>query len=251
MYTADSLYMRGLEVSGDLLYTAFLPPATGGVSQMNAREAFDSTASRPAVVTIDLHRGHLDPAVATLPLPADEAAALLGRVVPLLERYRQLDVPLIHMLTSYRDVSEITSNPFWRLHAESPGSPRRRIAEHNLDSGPGIEFMPGVVSPGDVVIATKKRYDCFVATELEFVLRAGGHDSVLLIGVNTNSCVLATGIAASVRDFATFFVDEGVATMMGPEIDAAGRALFEGSFGWTIAGEESLEALEARRLVAV
>jgi nicotinamidase-related amidase len=107
-----------------------------------------------------------------------------------------------------------------------------------------------VVSNGDVVIATKKRYDCFVATDLEFVLRAGGHDSVLLIGVNTNSCVIATGIAASVRDFATFFVDEGVATMMGPDLDAAGRMLFEGSFGWTIAAEETLEALEARQAAA-
>ena len=35
-----------------------------------------------ALVGVDLHRGHLDPAVATMPVPADQAAALLARTIP-------------------------------------------------------------------------------------------------------------------------------------------------------------------------
>jgi hypothetical protein len=39
--------------------------------------AFERFATNPAVVTIDLHRGHLDPEVATLPLNAESGASLL------------------------------------------------------------------------------------------------------------------------------------------------------------------------------
>ncbi len=66
---------------------------------------------RPAVVTIDLHRGHLDPEVATMPLDGAAAAALLEVVVPALARLRDVGVPIVHVVTSYRDASEITSNP--------------------------------------------------------------------------------------------------------------------------------------------
>ena len=211
------------------------------------RDSFRQLARRPAVVTIDLHRGHLDPAVATLPLPANSALALLERVVPLLKTYRSLSVPVVHVLTAYRDQSEILSNPYWWFQARQPNSPRRRIADHNLIGGPGLALMPGICEGGDLVIDTKKRYDCFIGTDLEFVLRSGHHDSLVLLGVNTNSCVIATAIAASVRDFAVFVVDEGVDTMMGPELHAAARQVIDGSFGWCIPAEVTIEVLQERR----
>jgi nicotinamidase-related amidase len=211
-----------------------------------ASAAFERTARRPAVVTIDLHRGHLDPGVATLPLPEDAAAALVERVVPLLDAYRALGLPVVHVVTSYRNRDEILSNRYWRFQAERPDSPRRAIAEHNLEWLPGLELMPGIHRDGDVVVATKKRYDCFVATDLELVLRAGEHDAVLLLGVNTNSCVIATAIAASVRDWAVFVVAEGVDTMLGPELHEAALAVIDASFGWTIAAETTLDVLRAR-----
>jgi nicotinamidase-related amidase len=212
-------------------------------ARSEARDSFRDLAKRPAVVTIDLHRGHLDPAVATLPLPAESAAALINRVVPLLEAYRSLSVPIIHLITAYRDQSEILSNPYWSFQAGQPNSPRSRIAFHNLAGGAGLALMPGVAEESDLIIATKKRYDCFIGTDLEFVLRSGRHDSLLVLGVNTNSCVIATAIAASVRDFAVYVVDEGVDTMMGPELDAAARSVIDASFGWFIPAATTLELL--------
>jgi nicotinamidase-related amidase len=212
----------------------------------HARASFDQLARRPAVVTIDLHRGHLDPAVATLPLPAAAAEALVARVVPLLDDYRAFGLPVIHVITSYRDRDEILSNRYWRFQASRDDSPRRHIAEHNLAGMPGLELMPGVGYPGDTIVATKKRYDCFVGTDLDFVLRSGGHDSLLVLGVNTNSCVIATSIAASVRDYAVFVVEEGVDTMLGPELHDAALAVIDASFGWVISAETTLDALRSR-----
>jgi nicotinamidase-related amidase len=216
------------------------------MASSDARDAFDELARRPVVVSIDLHRGHLDPAVATLPLPADAAAALVERVVPLLDEYRALDVPIVHVITSYRNQEEILSNAYWRFQADRPSSARRAIAEHNLEGMPGLELMPGVSGPGDAVVSTKKRYDCFVGTDLEQVLRAGDHDALLLLGVNTNSCVIATALAASVRDYAVFVVEEGVDTMLSRDLHEAALAVIGASFGWVIGADATLEALRAR-----
>jgi nicotinamidase-related amidase len=209
-------------------------------------EALRSLARNPAVATIDLHRGHLDPEVATLPMPADRAAALMERVVPLLAEYRALGLPIFHLVTSYRDRSEILSNPIWRYRAERAAGLRKRIADHNIDGMPGIALMPGIQGDGDRVLSTKRRYDCFVGTDLEFSLRSGSHDSILLMGVNTNSCVLATATAASSRDFAVFVVDDGCDSMLGRELHEAAESVINGSFGWIVTGAQTVEVLANR-----
>jgi nicotinamidase-related amidase len=204
-------------------------------------EALARLADWPAVLTIDVHRGHLDPAVATLPLSDEASAALVARVVPMLAAFRDRGVPVIHVTTTYRDSSEILSNPYWRFQSGRVESARGQIAEHNLDGLPGLELMPGVEADGDRVVRTKKRYDCFVGTDLEFLLRAGRHDSVFLVGVNTNSCVLATAIAASVRDFAVFVLDDGVDTMHGRDLHEAAETLIDASFGWVVTSANALD----------
>jgi nicotinamidase-related amidase len=211
----------------------------------DAREAFSRLVTNPAIVTIDLHRGHLDPEVATLPLPADRSAALVKRCRGFLDAARELDVPIVHVITAYRDRAEILSNPYWAFQAQRPGSKRSNIAEHNLEGLPGLEMMPQLVADDDVYVTTKKRYDCFIGTDLEFILRSGGHDGLIVLGVNTNSCVLATAVAAAVRDFAVFVLDEGVDSMMGAELDDAARRVLDASFGWLIGAEDTLEALRA------
>jgi nicotinamidase-related amidase len=214
---------------------------------VHARDAILELAKRPAVVTIDLHRGHLDPEVATLPLPADASAALIERAVPMLHSFRELEVPVIHVITSYRDRGEILGNPYWRFQAGIPDSPRAAIAEHNLDHLPGLELMPGIWDDGDAKVATKKRYDCLLGTDLEITLQSRGIDSLFVLGVNTNSCVIATTIAASVRDYAVFVVEEGVDTMLGPDLHAAAAKVIGASFGWIVGAETALDALREVR----
>jgi nicotinamidase-related amidase len=211
-----------------------------------ARGALAKLAKNPAVVTIDLHRGHLDPEVATLPLPADRSAALMERTVPLIDEIRDLGVPVIHVITSYRDRTEILSNRYWNYQAQLPNSPRAAIAEHNLDWLPGLELMPGLQKKGDMIVNTKKRYDCFLGTDLDITLKTHGIDSLLVMGVNTNSCVIATSIQASVRDYAVFVVEDGVDTMLGPDLHEHAKAVINASFGWFVDGKTTVEALKAR-----
>jgi nicotinamidase-related amidase len=215
--------------------------------ESESRASLEALALRPAVVTIDLHRGHLDPSVATLALPGAKAEAVVAHSVALLDDFRKMQVPIIHVVTSYRNTDEILSNRYWSRQAKRGDGSRGNIAAHNLEGMPGIELMPGVAGSGDAIVATKKRYDCFVGTDLQMVLEAGGHDSLLLMGVNTNSCVIATALSASVRDYAVFVIREAVDTMMGEELHDAALAIIGASFGWVVDGRTAVDVISSAR----
>jgi len=134
---------------------------------------FGVDAVRASVLTIDLHRGHLDLNVATLPLQAAPAARVTAANVDFLRRARERGLPVVHMVTTYRDLSEIHSNPFWRA-IDATSATRAEMREHNLLGSPGTELMPGILEPGDRIVSTKKRYDCFLGTDLDFVLKSMG-----------------------------------------------------------------------------
>jgi nicotinamidase-related amidase len=197
---------------------------------------------RPAVVTIDLHRGHLDPQVATMPLPADVAARVTRANAGFLREARRRGLPVVHVVTGYRAVEEISSNPWWAAVADT-GASRANVLRHQLPGSPGLELMPDVHDAGyDLVVTGKKRYDCFAATDLDHVLRSRSIDTLLLTGVNTNSCVLATTIAANTRDYTAVVVRDCVDTMDPALHDAALRVIGQ-AFGWVAPAQEVLAAL--------
>ena len=198
--------------------------------------------ARAAAVAIDLHRGHLDPSVATMPLAADRAAKVVAANRRFLERCRAARIPVIHLLTQYSDAEEIRCNPFWRTRAENPDNPRRNVLAHNLAGMPGVTVMPEVLRPGDRIVDTKKRYDCFVGTDLDFTLRAHGINTLLVTGVNTNSCVLSTVTAACSRDYAVIVVEDCVDTMDGAALHEAALACIRTAFGFVLGSQEVFAA---------
>lgn len=197
---------------------------------------------RPAVVTIDLHRGHLDPAVATMPLPADVAGRVTKANAEFLREARNRLLPVVHVVTSYRSVEEIASNPWWSAVAGTDAS-RANVLGHQLPGSPGLELMPDVYEAEyDIVVGTKKRYDCFAATDLDHVLRSRSIETLLLTGVNTNSCVLATTVAANTRDYTAVVVQDCVDTM-DPALHDAALHVIRQAFGWVAPSTEVLAAL--------
>ena len=198
---------------------------------------------KAAVVAIDLHRGHLDMAVATMPTTPDVAARVIAANKRLFDWCRSNGIPVIHQVTSYRDADEIRVNPFWRTRAENPNSTRKNAMRHNIIGGPGCAVMPQLLDSRDFIVNTKKRYDCFLATDLDFLLRSHGINTLLITGVNTNSCVLATTTAANVRDYAVIVVEDCVDSMDGPELHATGLACIRTAFG-SVMNTDAVMALE-------
>jgi nicotinamidase-related amidase len=189
---------------------------------------------KAAVVAIDLHRGHLDMSVATMPTTPDVAKTVIAANKRLFDWCRSVGIPVIHQVTSYRDEEEIRANPFWRTRAEDPKATRKNVMRHNIIGGPGCTVMPDLLDSRDFIVNTKKRYDCFLGTDLDFLLKSHGINTLLITGVNTNSCVLATTTAANVRDYSVIVVDDCVDSMDGPELHAAGLLCIKTAFGFVM-----------------
>jgi nicotinamidase-related amidase len=189
--------------------------------------------ARTAVVAIDMHRGHLDPAVATLPLAAERCGPVIKRAAALFDALRLHGVPVVHVVTEYRDSAEIAANPFWK-------------AGHNLVGGPGTEIIAELRDPRDLVVRGKKRYSSFHATDLEFVLRRTlGADTVILAGINTTTCVLCAGFEATNLDFRVVVAADAVDSMDGEEMHGFALRLMSAAIGWPMTNADILQSLTA------
>ena len=202
---------------------------------------------RAAVVAIDLHRGHLDMEVATLPAPADLAKRVVAANREFNARCRALAIPIIHVVSQYRDSSETAGNPVWRTKADQAGDTRKNQFRHNLAGGPGTEIMPGLYADGDLLIDSKKRKDCFFATDLDFALTARAVNTLLLTGVNTNSCVLATAAAANSLDYLPIVVEDCTGSLDGSEVHAAALLCIKSALGFTLNSDAVFDTLDENR----
>lgn len=200
--------------------------------------------SKYAVVSIDMHRGHLDPKVATLPLlPAERCEKVLESTEKFFKKIREKDIPIIHVVTKYRDGEEIISNPHWGEKNAAPGGTRKGIEKHNIIGEPTTEIVPGLYKDGDYIVDTKKRYSCFLHTELEFLLDQIGAKIVILTGINTSSCVLCTAFEATNKDYKVYVVEDCVDSMDGPEFHDAAVMLINRIIGTVMKSNVLLEVL--------
>jgi len=197
-----------------------------------------------AAVAVDMHRGHLDPAVATLPLPAARCGPVIKRAADLFGELRRRGVPVVHVVTEYRDPGEIGANPFWRWIHDDPSKARQGILRHNLAGSPGTEIVPELLDARDHVVRGKKRYNPFHATDLEFVLRRSlGADTLILAGINTSTCVLCAGFEATNRDFRVVVAADAVDSMDGDEMHQFSLRLVAAAIGWPLGNEAIIRAL--------
>jgi nicotinamidase-related amidase len=190
---------------------------------------------RTALIAIDMHRGHLDPAIATLPLPTERCAPVIQRAAQLFDALRARHVPIIHVVTEYRSAEEILANPFWRAIHDDPSKVRRRMSGHNIIGEPTTEIIPALFRPGDRVVRGKKRYNPFRDTDLAFLLESRLHvDTLILAGINTTSCVLCSGFEATNRDYRVVIASDAVDSMDGEEMHGFALRLMAQTVGWVL-----------------
>jgi nicotinamidase-related amidase len=218
--------------------------------RMNARLRIDPATT--AVLAIDTHRGHLDPEIATMPVAADVAAEVTESSRRLLEATRAAGVATAFLVMHNRLIdgkSEYLRNPWWRaiedvresLTPELPST----ISGHNLVGSPQTEVMPELApAEDDAVITSKHRLSSFIDTDLESWLRARGIETVLLIGINTNTCVQCAAFEAFNRDYAVVVVSDCVHSMYGDDLHDFGLDNVARCIGWVLSVDEVIEKLE-------
>ena len=199
---------------------------------------------RTALVAIDMHRGHLDPEIATLPLPAERCGPVIDRAAQLFAALRQRGVAIVHVVTEYRGPEEIAANPFWGAIEHDPAKARKGMSRHNIIGGRGTEIIPALLDKRDIVVGGKKRYSPFLGTGLDFVLRRRlGADTLILAGINTSSCVLCCGFEATNRDYRVVIAADAVDSMDGEEMHRFALRLMSATIGWPLGNADIVAAL--------
>lgn len=197
-----------------------------------------------AILTVDLHRGHLDPEIATLPVPSQRANEIAEASEKLVTTARDAGYPIIHVTTAYRSAQEIMSNPKWSETETSDGDSREAISEHNVyGKTEGMEILPELSAESDIFLQPKKRYSPFIDTDLPFVLRVNDIDRLVIAGVNTNTCVQCTCFEATNRDYEVVVVEDCVGSMDGEKFHQLGLTNIEQALGTVTSLDVILDSL--------
>lgn len=221
-------------------------------------EELEIKAGETAVIAIDMHRGHLDMDVATMPAKAEDAKRVIARAKEVLDFSRKIQIPVIHVVLVYRKLkgigSEGMTSPFWKaMHAAqgendrlTPGR-KSTVREHNIEGSPGTQIIPELHAPGDHVINNKKRLDCFYGTDLRNLLDTLKISNVVLMGINTNTCVLNTAFTAFNFDYRVVVLSDCVASMYGEDLHVLGLQNVARCLGWVITNEQFFEKVKEER----
>lgn len=161
---------------------------------------FRSLAGDPAataLLVIDMQDDFLLPSA---PVPAAGGMEIVGRIADLAQRCRKQRLPVVFTQEMHRpDLSDFGIE----LVFEPP---------HCLEGSGGEQIVAGLApQPGDLVVRAKRRYDAFLGTELDLLLRARGVENLLFTGVCTDICVLSSVQHARNLDYRCFVLEDAVA----------------------------------------
>ncbi len=204
------------------------------------------------IVTIDMHRGHLDPEVATMPASPEDCASVIGHAEELLAFSRSHGMPVVHVKLVFRKIPDLGSEGmkviFWKALHDIQDEKNRltlgrksTVNDHNIIGEPTTEMIPSLVEEGDYVIDNKKRLDCFMGTDLKALLDSLNTKNVCLMGINTNTCVLNTAFTAFNYDYRVVMLSDCVASMYGPDLHVFGVQNVMRCLGWVFSNEEFME----------
>ncbi len=204
----------------------------------------DIDPQRTAIVTIDMHRGHLDQEHGTLPVRAEESERVLGHAADLLGFARRHGMPVVHVTLTIRPIELGKGMP--RLDAGmvlSPNVPltaaRKQRIPHNIQGSIQTELMPQVgPEDGDLLIDNKKTLSAFLGTDLEHLLKVQGVDTVVLIGINTNTCIQCSSFDATNLGYKTIVISDCVASIYGDDLHELGLQNIARCIGWVLTVDE-------------
>jgi len=154
---------------------------------------------RTALIVIDVQIGFDDPSWGQRNNP--HAELNIGR---LLAFWRQQRRPIFHI----------------RHDSPSPTSPLRPRQRGN-------NFKPQAMPLAGEKVIAKTVNAAFIGTSLEADLRAGKHDSLVLVGLTTNHCVSTTARMAANLGFRTGVVADATAAFGRKGMDARMRSAAE------------------------
>lgn len=165
---------------------------------MTLPQRIAARSSKTAVIVVDMQHEFIDRDGL---FPVAGAMVLVERLTAFLDQMRQHGHHVI--FTAFEARAEL---PPTSTSVELFGS-----AAYDAHRGKSAELHPGLRHAGEIVVK-KPRQSAFFGTDLDTTLRSLGVETVVICGVTTNVCCLATARDAAARDYRVVFVSDLTAT---------------------------------------
>ena len=163
----------------------------------------------PALIVVDMVKDNMKP---EYPI-STQVRALVPRLQRLLIAARAKGFPVVFACDSYLPDDFIF---------------RGKMKPHAIQGTPGAEVIEELSPhPTDLVIP-KRRFSAFFQTGLEGILKVRRVDTLAVVGVATNVCVLMTALDGICHDFRVFVLEDCCASYR-PEIHQSTVKAYERS----------------------
>ena len=134
-------------------------------------------------------------------------------------------VPLINTLVGWaraHALPVVFTHEMHRADASDFGIELEYDPVHCLEGTPGCELTDGLdVRPSDYRIRNKRRYDCFLGTDLDLLLRARRIENLVCCGVEAHVCVMSTVFTARNLDYRVLLPRDAIAGTTPAHYEAA------------------------------
>ena len=156
-----------------------IPDFSKTISLSSLESHSTGLGSSPALVVVDMCRGFID---TSSPL-GFECKELIQANVMLVNRFREMNLPIIFTTTIYRDESEasVFRSKIPALNILKPGSEE-------------TSFLKELSPSSNELLVEKKFASAFFQTNLADELSKMNVDSIIVSGVTTSGCVRATAL---------------------------------------------------------
>ncbi|TME99880.1 MAG: cysteine hydrolase [Chloroflexi bacterium] len=166
-------------------------------------------------------------------------------------------MPVVHVYVSRRPIELERSLAGPKVAA----STRHRVSQNvqtdvrdipdRLAGSPQAEVPATLVAPDDVHVTTKKSLDGFLDTDLDILLRRILRaETVVVTGINTDTCVYSTTFAASNRGYAPIVISDCVASMRGKDAHWMALELMSRSIAWVLSVDEFKQKVRSSALIS-
>lgn len=156
-------------------------------------------AARIALLVVDMQHDNVAPDGA---IPAHGAEAIVPRIGDLIAGAHRATAPVVYSRHLHRPGPDLPTD-FGIAHYFEPPS--------CLEGSRGAELVADLAPHHGDLVVTKRRYDAFFGTDLDLLLRGQDIDGLLVCGVLTDGCVLASVSHARSLDYRVWLVADCLA----------------------------------------
>ncbi|MFC2042210.1 cysteine hydrolase [Chloroflexota bacterium] len=206
-------------------------------------------ANKTVVMTVDMQRQYLDMDVGGQPVLPEEAQRVLKYSKELLDFAREQGIPVLHVYVCRRQreiETDLSGTSFYRASrdlklSQLPDTPEKPVPDR-LEGSPQCQVPEELVAESDLHVRSKKTMDSYLGTEIELLFqRVLKPETVVLMGINTDTCVYSTTFSTANRGYKTIVISDCTASMRGKDSHEMALELMSRSFSWVLTVAEFKE----------